>query len=70
MTAYILKIDQPDIKQHGYIFSGVIIFLGNLLILILGIAMFGGGKNIFWLFGDWVKQSLEIYSNLIGLFGV
>jgi len=32
MTAEVLKIKQPDIVRSGLIFSGIIIFIGNLMI--------------------------------------
>ena len=34
---YILQTRQPDITSQGYLFSGVIIFAGNALILLLGL---------------------------------
>lgn len=37
LTWYILHTRQPDITSQGYLFSGVIIFVGNALILLLGL---------------------------------
>ena len=37
LTWHILQTRQPDITSQGYAFSGVIIFLGNSLILLLGL---------------------------------
>jgi len=39
LTWHILKHDQTDISQQGYIFSAVVIFLGNVTVLLLGIPL-------------------------------
>jgi hypothetical protein len=38
LTWHILKNHQSDIAGQGYVFSAVVIFLGNALVLLLGIA--------------------------------
>jgi hypothetical protein len=42
LTWHILKANQTDITEQGYIFSIVIIFLGNMSILLFGMALLGG----------------------------
>jgi len=37
LTGHVLKTRQSDITAHGYLFSAVIIFLGNALVLLLGL---------------------------------
>lgn len=37
LTWHILQSRQTDITEHGYLFSAVIIFLGNVTILLLGV---------------------------------
>lgn len=39
LTWHILKTEQTDITQHGYLFSTVIIFLGNITILLLAVPL-------------------------------
>lgn len=39
LTAHILKTRQTDITEQGYLFSAVIIFLGNVSVLLLGIPL-------------------------------
>jgi hypothetical protein len=39
LTWHILKTSQSDIRQQGYLFSGVIIFLGNVGVLLVGIPL-------------------------------
>jgi hypothetical protein len=37
LTFYVLRSRQSDITSEGYLFSGVVIFLGNMLVLLLGV---------------------------------
>lgn len=39
LTWHILKHEQSDIRDQGYLFSAVIIFLGNAAVLLLGIPL-------------------------------
>ena len=39
LTAEALKTRQSDITSQGYLFSGVVIFLGNVLVLLFGIPL-------------------------------
>lgn len=39
LTGHVLKTRQSDISEHGYVFSGVIILLGNMLVLVIGIPL-------------------------------
>jgi hypothetical protein len=39
LTLHILQTRQSDITQQGYLFSAVIIFLGNVLVLLFGTAL-------------------------------
>jgi len=39
LTGHILKTHQSDISEQGYLFSAVIIILGNLLVLVLAIPL-------------------------------
>jgi len=32
LTVHVLRVEQSDITEHGYLFSGVVIFLGNVLL--------------------------------------
>ncbi len=42
LTWYILQDRQPDITSQGWLFSVVIIFLGNTLVLLLGVPLLAG----------------------------
>jgi hypothetical protein len=68
LTWNILKIKQPDIVQEGYVFSSVIIFLGNILILLIGIPLltsrFGGSDSLQLWLGETKQIFLYIQSFL------
>lgn len=46
LTAYILQTRQSDITEHGYLFSATIIFLGNALVLLLGLPWLTAETNL------------------------
>lgn len=63
-TSKILKIKQPDIVGEGYIFSAVIIFLGNALILLVGIPYFDSHISIGSSLNIWLDHSFVIFEKL------
>lgn len=64
LTFKILKIKQPDIKGEGYIFSTVIIFLGNMLVLLIGIPLLIKNTSVLNSLNFWLDYSIKIYSYL------
>ena len=42
LTFHILKSEQSDITEQGYLFSGVVIFLGNICVLLVAIPLLAG----------------------------
>lgn len=56
LTAHILMTQQTDITQQGRLFSAVIIFLGNISVLLLGIPLLaskvGVGTALEWWLAD------------------
>lgn len=61
-TAAILKTEQSDITGQGYFFSAVVIAMGNLIILILGIALLSGQPPLMDVlkdFGDYTTHSYQ-----------
>ena len=46
LTWRILKVRQPDITSQGYLFSGVIIFIGNALVLLGGLPLLLDGPHL------------------------
>lgn len=39
LTAFVLQTRQSDITAHGYLFSAVVIYLGNVSVLLIGIPL-------------------------------
>jgi hypothetical protein len=54
LTAHILKTEQSDITDQGYLFSAVVIFLGNISVLLFGIPLLAAkvdvGRALTWWF--------------------
>jgi hypothetical protein len=55
LTFHTLQTSQSDITSQGYLFSGVVIYLGNILILMFGIPLLaqkmtlGDALNLWWM---------------------
>jgi hypothetical protein len=58
LTWHVLKTRQSDIVEQGYLFSAVMIWLGNALVLILGIPLLTGRVGI-WLALGWCWTETE-----------
>lgn len=57
LTLHILRTRQTDITSQGWMFSLVIIFLGNVLVLLLGIPMLTPSLSISTSLGWWLQES-------------
>jgi hypothetical protein len=68
LTAHILKTRQTDITDQGYLFSAVVIFLGNISVLLLGIPLLAAkvdvGRAFVWWF-DCTREVLYRIGHLI-----
>jgi hypothetical protein len=64
LTWHILKTEQSDITQHGYLFSWVIIFLGNVTVLMLGVPLLAARVSVFTAFGDWLECTGQVVQRL------
>ncbi len=53
LTAHIMQTRQPDITSQGWLFSMVIIFLGNALVLLLAVPLLTGRVELAQAFGWW-----------------
>ncbi len=56
LTWHILRTRQTDITSQGYLFSAVIIFLGNIGVLFVGVPLLTGG-SVLRAFGGWLHES-------------
>jgi hypothetical protein len=68
LTFHILKTRQSDITEQGYFFSAVVIFLGNILVLMVGLPLLTGSADLSRVFADWFHASLGVIHRLRQLF--
>ena len=67
LTWHILKSSQTDISEQGYLFSAVVIFLGNVLVLLFGIPLLAGKVNLVTALSWWLKGTGEVWQDLARL---
>jgi hypothetical protein len=60
LTFHALQTEQSDITSQGYLFSGVVIFLGNALILLFGIPLLAQKVTLGGAFNAWLTGTLTI----------
>jgi hypothetical protein len=60
LTWHILKDEQSDITQQGYLFSGVIIYLGNVSVLLVGIPLLGGRVEVLTALRWWASSTADV----------
>jgi hypothetical protein len=68
LTWHILKNQQSDITEQGYLFSAVVIFLGNAIVLLMGIPLVTGEVGVpaafrWWM--DYTDDALGIILRLV-----
>lgn len=69
LTFYILQTRQTDITENGYLFSAVIIFLGNALLLLVGLPLLMGKTDVLLAFRWWGEETWRLLNWLITLAG-
>ena len=64
LTWQALKTQQTDLTSQGYLFSAVIIFLGNVSVLLFGVPLLTA--KVGWLnaLGWWLEGTGEIFNRL------
>lgn len=60
LTFQTLQTRQSDITSQGYLFSGVVIFLGNAGILLLGIPLLAGGIPAADALRFWFRDTMSV----------
>jgi len=68
LTGHILKTRQTDITEHGYLFSAVIIFLGNVSVLLMGVPLLAAQVDLLTAFGWWLECTGEVFHRLGRIF--
>jgi hypothetical protein len=64
LTWHILKTEQTDITEQGYLFSFVIIFLGNVGVLLLGVPMLASRVGVLTALGWWMECTGQVVQRL------
>jgi hypothetical protein len=68
LTWHILQTRQSDITSQGYLFSSVVIYLGNISVLLLGLPMLTARVTILSVLGWWAEETGGILERLAHLF--
>jgi hypothetical protein len=64
LTWHILRTRQSDISSQGYLFSAVIIFLGNVGVLLAGLPLLTARVTLLTSMGWWLQESGAILQRL------
>lgn len=67
LTFSVLQTRQTDITDQGYLFSAVIIFLGNVLTLLLGVPLLASKVGVWTAAGWWFECTGGVF-HLLGRF--
>ena len=68
LTLHVLKTRQSDITGQGYLFSAVVIFLGNICVLLFGIPLLARRPETFKILGLWCAETGKVFNWLRHLF--
>ena len=68
LTWHILQTQQSDITDQGYVFSGVVIWLGNILVLLIGIPLLTRRVSLLDTLGWWLDGTARVLHWLARLF--
>jgi hypothetical protein len=68
LTAHVLQSRQTDITEQGYVFSAVVIWLGNIAVLVFGIPLLTSATSLLTAAGWWLQDTGRILSHLGSLF--
>lgn len=64
LTWQVLKTRQTDITSQGYLFSAVIIFLGNASVLLFGVPLLTAKVGLLNVLGWWLESTGQIFNRL------
>ncbi len=67
LTAHILQTRQSDITGQGYLFSAVIIFLGNVGVLLIGVPLIAERVDVMTALRWWLSCTGEVFREMRGL---
>ena len=67
LTWQILQTRQNDITGEGYLFSGTVIFLGNLAVLMIGLPLLAGRPGVLTALAWWLHATGDVLTWLARL---
>ena len=67
LTWHILQTRQSDITSQGYLFSAVVIFLGNIAVLLAGLPLLTARVTVLTAMGWWLQESGTVLQRLARL---
>ena len=65
LTGHALQTRQTDITSQGYFFSAVIIFLGNVGVLLLGVPLLTGSVSWLTALAWWMEETGAVLQRLV-----
>lgn len=68
LTWQALQTEQTDITSQGWLFSAVVIFLGNVVVLLVGIPLLTGRVGVLTALGWWLGDTGRVLQRLAELF--
>ena len=66
LNAHVLRTQQSDITSQGYLFSAVVIFLGNVLVLLVSLPLLTAKVDLVTMFRWWLENTGAVV-HLIGI---
>jgi len=68
LTWHILQTQQTDITDQGWVFSGTVIWIGNILVLLVGIPLLTSRVNLLDAFAWWLDGTARVFHWLARVF--
>ena len=68
LTFHVLQTRQSDITSQGWLFSAVVIFLGNVCVLLFGVPLLTRRPEIFKIASLWCDETGKVFLSLHHLF--
>jgi hypothetical protein len=68
LTWHILQTRQSDITSQGYLFSAVVIFLGNISVFLIGLPLLTTRVTVFVSMGWWLEETGGLLQRVSRLF--
>jgi hypothetical protein len=61
LTWHILQTRQSDITEQGYLFSATVIWIGNVLVLLIGVPLITARVRLLDAFAWWMEGTAQVF---------